>query len=310
MAYNFGNLSVYTEQNRLPLITKAIFDARSAKYFTPQVGIKSSAALNLMDTTLTLQSGGACGYSSSGTTTLSNRVLNVGRMKTQETLCPRELEQYWIQTQLLAGSNAGDESIPFEQQFAELKVKKIAAAMETAIWSGNAYFSGIISLLTAADLTGSVVSANTANVATLTSGNIIGIFNTIYEAVPAAIIGRDNLVAFCGWDTFRTLCNAVVDKNYFNWYQDPNALANGEVLFPGTTMKVVAVNGLNGNIASKRHIVATHTSNLFYGTDLLSDEEQFNIWYSKDNDEVRTQAAWKAGVQVAYGDEIVRWTQA
>jgi hypothetical protein len=46
---------------------------------------------------------------------------------------------------------------------------------------------------------------------------------------------------------------------------------------------------------------------LFYGTDLLSDEEQFSIWFSRDNDEVRFQAAFKAGVQFAYPDLIVDW---
>jgi hypothetical protein len=38
---------------------------------------------------------------------------------------------------------------------------------------------------------------------------------------------------------------------------------------------------------------------------LLSDEENFSLWYSKDNDEVRFQAAFKVGVQVAYPDLVV-----
>ena len=50
MAYSFvAPLTTYTEQQRLPLITKAVFSARSASLFTKQVGIKSAAALNLMD---------------------------------------------------------------------------------------------------------------------------------------------------------------------------------------------------------------------------------------------------------------------
>jgi len=44
---------------------------------------------------------------------------------------------------------------------------------------------------------------------------------------------------------------------------------------------------------------------LFYGTDLLTDEENFELWYSKDNDEVRFQASFKVGVQVAYPDLVV-----
>ena len=50
MAYTFSGLSSYTDQQRLPLITKAVFSARSAALFTKQVGIKFAAALNLMDT--------------------------------------------------------------------------------------------------------------------------------------------------------------------------------------------------------------------------------------------------------------------
>jgi hypothetical protein len=50
MAYSFTGLTSYTDQERLPLITKAVFSARSAALFTKQVGIKFAAALNLMDT--------------------------------------------------------------------------------------------------------------------------------------------------------------------------------------------------------------------------------------------------------------------
>ncbi len=59
MAYSFVSpLTTYTEQQRLPLITKAVFSARSAALFTKQVGIKSAAALNLMDTDANIVKGG------------------------------------------------------------------------------------------------------------------------------------------------------------------------------------------------------------------------------------------------------------
>jgi hypothetical protein len=54
-------------------------------------------------------------------------------------------------------------------------------------------------------------------------------------------------------------------------------------------------------------LVCSYLGNFFYGTDLLSDEENFELWYSKDNDEVRFQAAFKVGVQVAYPDLVVDW---
>ena len=306
MAYSFTGLTSYTDQERLPLITKAVFSARSAALFTKQVGIKFAAALNLMDTDAVLQGGDTCGYTSSGTTTFSQRVITVGRMKVQETLCPRSLEQYWMQTQLTAGSTY--EGVPFEQAFSEQKALRIAEALENAIWQGNTYFSGINQLLNAAS--GSTISGNTGAVSAsvgITATNVIGIFDAIYNQIPQAILTKQDLVIFCGWNNYRTLVQAFKQGNatgglavLYNQV-DLASLANGEFIYPGTNVRVIAVPGLTNT----NRIVCTYLGNLFYGTDLLSDEEQFSIWFSKDNDEVRFQAAFKAGVQFAYPDLIV-----
>jgi len=306
MAYNFGNLAAYTDQERLPLITKAVFSAKSASLFTKQVGVKFAAALNLMDTDALLQSGDTCGYTSSGTTTFSQRVITVGRMKVMETLCPRSLEQYWMQTQLTAGSMY--DGVPFEQAFAEQKALRIAEALENAIWQGNAYFSGVNQLLNAAS--GSTISGNTGAVSAsvgITATNVIGIFDAIYNQIPQAILTKQDLVIFCGWNNYRTLVQAFKQGTttgglavLYNQV-DLASLANGEFVYPGTNVRVIAVPGLTNT----NRIVCTYLGNLFYGTDLLSDEEQFSIWFSKDNDEVRFQAAFKAGVQFAYPDLIV-----
>lgn len=301
MAFSFGNLSAYTEQQRLPLITKAVFAARSAALFTKQVGIKSAAALNLMDTDANIGSGTVCGWSATGNTTFSQRNITVGVMKIQEALCPRSLEQYWMQSQLTAGSQY--DGVPFEQAFAEQKALRIAEALENAIWQGNAYFSGVNQLLNAAS--GSTVSGNTAAISgAITTANVISIFDTIYTRIPQAILTKNDLVMFCGWDTFRTLVMAFKANTGVMYNQvDLQGLADGEILYPGTNIRVIAVPGLLGT----NRIVTTYLGNLFYGTDLLSDEENFELWYSKDNDEVRFQAAFKAGVQFAYPDLIVDW---
>jgi len=306
MAFTFTNLSSYTDQERLPLITKAVFSARSASLFTKQVGIKFAANLNLMDTDAVLQGGDACGYTTSGTTTISARVLTVGRMKVMETLCPRSLEQYWTQTQLTAGSMY--DGIPFEQAFAEQKALRIAEALETAIWQGNAYFSGMLQILNAAS--GSTISGNTGAVSAsvgITASNVISIFDGIYNQIPQAILTKNDLVIFCGWNNYRTLVQAFKQGTntgglavLYNQV-DLASLANGEFVYPGTNVRVIAVPGLTGT----NRIVASYLGNFFYGTDLLSDEEQFSIFYSRDNDEVRSIAAFKCGVQLAWPDLVV-----
>jgi hypothetical protein len=307
MAYSFvAPLTTYTEQQRLPLITKAVFSARSAALFTKQVGIKSSAALNLMDTDANIQSGTVCGWSATGNTTFTQRNITVGAMKIQEALCPRSLEQYWMQSQLTAGSTY--DGVPFEQAFSEQKALRIAEALETAIWQGNAYFSGVNQLLNAAS--GSTVLANASSTTWnpvsasvgITTSNVISIFDKVYNDIPQAILTRNDLVIFCGWNNFRTLIGAFKANTGVMYNQvDLQGLADGDIVYPGTNVRVVAVPGLT----STNRIVCTYLGNLFYGTDLLSDEEQFELYFSRDNDEVRFQASFKAATQFAYPDHMV-----
>jgi hypothetical protein len=291
----------------LPLITKAVFSARTASLFTKQVGIKSAATLNLMDTDAAFQSGTACGWNvagaASGTTTFTQRTITVAPLKIQEALCPRSLEQYWMQTQLTQGSTY--DGVPFEQAYAEQKALRIAEALENAIWSGSTLVTGLLTILNAAS--GSTVSGNTAAVSAstgITTGNAISIFDNIYNRIPQAILTRNDLVIFCGWDTFRTLIGAFKSTANVLYNQvDLQGLADGDIIYPGTNVRVVAVPGLLGY----NRMVCSYLGNFFYGTDLLSDEERFELFWSRDNDEVRFQCALKIGVNIAYPDLVVDW---
>ena len=301
MSFSLATLTAYTDQQRLPLITKAVFSARTAALFTKQVGVKSAAALNLMDTDAALAAGTSCGWTAAGTTTFSQRNVTVAPMKVQEALCPRSLEQYWMQTQLTQGSTY--DGVPFEQAFAEQKALRIAEALENAIWSGSTLVTGLLTILNAAS--GSTVSGNTAAISgSITTTNVISIFDNIYTRIPQAILTRNDLVIFCGWDTFRTLIGGLKANTGVMYNQvDLQGLADGDIIYPGTNVRVVAVPGLLGY----NRLVCSYLGNFFYATDLLSDEENFSLWYSQDNDEVRFQAAFKVGVQVAYPDLIVDW---
>ena len=301
MSFSLGTLIAYTDQQRLPLITKAVFSARTAALFTKQVGVKSAAALNLMDTDAALAAGTACGWTAAGTTTFSQRNVTVAPMKVQEALCPRSLEQYWMQSQLTQGSTY--DGVPFEQAYAEQKALRIAEALENAIWSGSTLVTGMLTILNAAS--GSTVSGNTAAISgAITTANAIQIFDNIYNRIPQAILTRNDLVIFCGWDVFRTLIGALKANTGVMYNQvDLQGLADGDIIYPGTNVRVVAVPGLLGY----NRLVCSYLGNFVYATDLLSDEENFSLWYSQDNDEVRFQAAFKVGVQVAYPDLIVDW---
>lgn len=304
MSFNIGGLTAYVDQQRLPLISKAVFQAKSVSLFTKQVGIKSSAELNLFDTNAALQAASTCAWNvadaASGSTAFTQRRLTVLPCKVQEELCPRTLEQYWMQTQLQQG--AMYTGIPFEQVYAEQKAARIAEAIETAVWKGNTavFVTGLNTVLQA--LSGTLANGNPGNITTgtgITSANVSTVFQAQYTAIPAALIHREDLICFCGWDTFRLLVNALVLNNWFHYKIEQGQ--NGELYYPGTNMRIVAVNGLNNT----NRIFTSYQGNFHFGTDLLGDEDQFKFWQSFDNDQYRFQAAWKMGTQVAFPDQIV-----
>lgn len=308
MAYNFGNLAVYTEQQSLPLLTKSLFRSKTATLLTPMVGVKSSKALNLLATDAVFQSGDNCGWSPSGTTTFSNRIMSVAKIKIHEPLCPKKLEDYWMQTQVVAGSNP--ESIPFEQQYADLKVGQIAEQMEIALWQGDTAsgntnpntnkFDGLIKIINAAS--GSTISGNTGAVSGVTASNAFAVFQAVYNRIPTNILDKEDLVIVCGWDYFRFLVANLTNLNLFSYAPTVDGVA-GEITLPGTNVKVVALNGLNGT----NRIFAMRLSNVFYGVDLMGEDERFEIFYAKEAMEVRFITEFKAGVQIAYPTEIVQF---
>ena len=74
-----------------------------------------------------------------------------------------------------------------------------------------------------------------------------------------------------------------------------------EYKLPGTDIRVIAVDGLNG----VENVIAADMANLFYGVSADEDSDTFDLWYSKDNREFRLAINFIAGVQVAFPNEVV-----
>jgi hypothetical protein len=264
-----------------------------------------------MDTDAFFQAGGTCGWNASGTTSFTQRTVTVGKIKVQEALCPKTLESKYLQKALPTGSQY--DSIPFEQDYSDKKAKTIASQLETALWQGDTAsangnlnkFDGFAKLVAAASA--SVIHANTttyygtalAASAGITSGVVVAVLDAVYKAIPASIVDKDDVAIFVGNDVFRTYTIALKNSNLFNYTFDGQA--TGELTLPGTTIKVIAVQGLNGT--SK--IYAGRISNLFIGTDLLNEEEQFELLHDPYAMNIKFMAAFKFGVQFAFADELV-----
>ena len=308
MALDVSGLSAFTDENKMDLIKKAILTGRSLEFMTIQPDIKSSATINILDSTLVGQAG-SCGFNSDGTTVLSQRTLSVDAIKVNESICIDTLEAYYTQKMMNPGSY--NESIPFEQLYSEDKAEKIADMLESIVWKGDKAGSGNIALadglLKVIDAEGTVVDGNVGAVTAatgITAGNVVEIIDGMVESVPADIIDADDLILFVGYDVYRVYAKALRNANLFHYTGAENQGQEFSQMVPGTNVKVVAVKGLNGT----NRLILSRVANLYIGTDLLNDAEQFSIFYSKDNDEVRFVAKLKVGAQVAFPELVVEFT--
>jgi hypothetical protein len=307
-------LAAYTKENEQLLVASSVLGSKTASLIKEQgnvmVGVKSAETINIMDTDAIFQDGSSCGFNASGLTSFTQRTVTVGKIKVNEALCLKDLEAKYLQKALPAGSMY--DSMIYAEEYSKRKTEKISSQLEKALWQGNTgsvdvnlnKFQGLISLITAAGA--SVVNANSVAFhgvveTAITDANVVSIFDDIYKAIPAQVVDKDDMVIFCGMDTFRTYTVKLKSSNLFHYKYDE--AANGQFFLPGTNVRVIAVQGLNGT----NDIVAARISNFFIGTDLLNEEERFEIFYAKEADQVRFVSEFKMGINFAFPDEIVKF---
>lgn len=291
MALNVETIKGYIDEKRLPLIGKAILGAKSADLFNLQTGVKHSAALNLLNTTVEFGDGSECGWDEAGETELTQRQLEVANLKVNMSFCDRTLLDTWAGYEVKVA--AGRETLPFEEKFIEDVIKHTNAQVETLIWQGDksnaGEFDGILTILASE---------------TPISAGATGVTDTVtdvYMKIPVEILNNATIVM--GEDKFREYVLDITKKNLYHY--DPKVDGEMTVVMPGTSTKVIGVPGLNG---TDKVIAGDLSNNFFYGTDMANDTEVFDFWYSKDNQEFRLAIKFNAGVQVAFPDQIVLGT--
>jgi hypothetical protein len=315
MAFNVSALTNYTKENEKQLVFSSVLGNKTAELIKASgnilLEVKSSEQIGIMDTDAFFQSGASCGFNASGTTTFTQRAVTVGKIKVNEALCMKDLESKYLQKALPAGSMYTE--MIFAEDYSNRKAQKIAEHLETALWNGDTAsadgnlnkFDGLLKLITAAG--GSVVNANVSGfitggpISSITVSNVVAVFDAIYTAIPAKVVAKDDITIFCGMDIFRLYTVALKNANLFAY--NLNVKADSEFFLPGTTVKVVAVQGLNGT----NDLVAARISNLFIGTDILDEQSRFELFYAKEADQMRFVSEFKMGINFAFPDEIVKF---
>ena len=293
MAINVTALSNYVEEKRLPLIAKSFLKGKTIDLIQLETGVLQDTALNLVSASVKFGDGASCGWNPTDGVALSQRLLKPTFLKVNQAFCDKDLLKKWASYEVKLA--AGREQLPFEESFMNEIANAINESIEKLVWQGDSSNDnepdGFLKILETA---GSGVVSVTWTAGTTAYNKI----KAVYNKIPANIIDKEDTVIFVGEETYREFIQDLVAANLYHFSPDYKA---GEYMVPGTSVRVIAVNGLN----STGKIVAGRLSNFFYGVGAEDDKDTFDFWYSKDNREFRLAAYFAIAVQIAYPNEIV-----
>ena len=298
MAINVSALNNYVEEKRLPLIAKSFLRGKTIDLIQIETGVLQDTALNLVSASVKFGDGASCGWNPTDGVALSQRLLKPTFLKVNQAFCDKDLLKKWASYEVKLA--AGREQLPFEESFMEEIANAINESIEKLVWQGDTSNDnepdGFLKIL-------NVGSAGVVSVTWTAGTTAYNKIKAVYNKIPANIIDKEDTVIFVGEETYREFIQDLVAANLYHFSPDYKA---GEYMVPGTSVRVIAVNGLN----STGKIVAGRLSNFFYGVGAEDDKDTFDFWYSQDNREFRLAVYFAMAVQVAYPNEIVLGKQA
>jgi hypothetical protein len=250
-----------------------------------------------------------CDFTDAGSLTLTEKILQPDEFNVNLELCKSDFHSDWEAAE--QGFSAFDSLPPTFADFLLAHViGKVAEKTEQNIWVGNTSNTGEFDGLTTkiavdADLPAAQEVAGT----TVTASNVITELGSIVDAIPSSLYGSEDLFLYVSQNIARAYVRALGGFGASGLGANgTNALGtqwwnNGALTFDG--VKLFVANGLSDNTA-----MAAEKSNLFFGTGLLSDQNEVKVLDMADLDgskNARVIMRFTAGVQYGIVNDIVTY---
>ena len=283
-------------------ISAALKASNSLDYLTMIENIKYKSNIQAMNNTVSAVADATCDFTSAGTLALTEKVLEPKNLQVNLDLCKSTLLDSWEALQMRAGAGAPPPA-SFDDYVISYMGEIIAEATEDSIWDGTAVagkfngFQGAATGLLLPLVDGTVVQD--AATGAYTAGNIIANLQAAVAAIPAAVLGKEDLHIYMNQKTYQYYIGAVSTLGYVNAYN-----MNGDYVPMFEGYKIAVCNGMTVNT-----VVIAQKSNMFFGTDLLSDATRITLMDMAaldGSDNMRLVARYSAGVQTGSGADIVR----
>jgi len=283
-------------------ISAALKASNSLDYLTMIENIKFKSNIQALNQTVNSVVDATCDFTAAGTLALTEKVLEPKNLQVNMDICKETLLSSWEALQMRAGAGAPPPA-SFDDYVISYMGEIIAQATEDSIWGGTnvaGQFNGFLGNVTGLLLPGvdaTVVQDGAA--IPYTAVNIIANLQSAVAAIPTTTLGKEDLHIYLSQRSYQYYISAVSTLGYVNAYN-----MNGDYVPMFEGYKLAVCNGMEEN-----QMVVAQKSNMFFGTDLLSDATRINLMDMATldgSDNIRMVARYSAGVQTGTGADIVR----
>ncbi len=294
MALDVSALGDFNNEVAGKVVPKIVFEGYTTSILPIQEGIKYEEPLNIFEVDLQVQNGD-CVSTPSGSFDATQRTIQVTQRTSYDGLCLDNLNPKYLGISAL-DRGSYNETFKLASVYTEQIVNQMKKSDDAFLWNST---NGL-GLLTSGSTAGVVVPD--AATGSVSSATILGITDALIENLSDDVADRDDLTIWMSVSNFRKFITALRGIN--NYYFDPSSISNRtgilQIAYPFQNVKVVGTSGISGD-----RIALMPDAYAVVGTDLLSDVDNFSLWYDINADQLKHRLKSKLGVQVAFPEYIV-----
>lgn len=286
-----GLIQDYINAHRDEIIAEVPTQSKTVGYLYGMYGVKHKDVVPKLDSTVVLGDGSACGWDPDGSDVYSNVEIVVNPAEVEKEICQRDFEKTNLNHELRWA--AGQEKLPFAEEYINSQLAAINDAIEHDVWQGNATV-GLDGLL--AQVGSAVTTATTVDFSGMTADEKIA---AMVEKVPhkALKYGVDIFMSNSDFAAYAKALNANCCANR----AVIDASADEYVLPENTKIRLIPVEGLEGT----GKMVAAPRMSLVYGTDVEGSENIVDFWFDRKDAKFLFRVLFMIGTAVRRPDLVV-----
>lgn len=285
----------YLDEMREELLGKIVLEGKTIDWAYLIPGVKNRISLNGIGDITSVQDA-SCGWTTDGDIELTQKELVVFPKQIKNSICSKDVERTYLGMYMKT-----NKEVPFVGVIADQYVKVAKKEVEKMIWQGDG--GSMAGIYNEADSDANVVNASALVDAATTWVDRV---NAMISQTPAEVLERTDGVLVMGYADFMAYVQELqAAANMTISFNDPS---NMSFYIPGTNILCRATAGMDGiNAPTKgKNMILTYEENICVGTDMMNDDEIFDIWYSRDNDEVRVNVQFKIGSTYRWSEYVVK----